>query len=53
VFPTLARSLDSGPATERAGDFIGRLETGVATRLAAKPESMLIPLAKMLLAKES
>jgi hypothetical protein len=53
VFPTLARSLDSGPATERAGEFIGRLETGVATRLAAKPESMLIPLAKMLLAKES
>jgi hypothetical protein len=53
VFPTLARSLDSGPATERTGEFIGRLETGVATRLAAKPESMLIPLAKMLLAKES
>ena len=53
VFPTLAHGLQGGRASERAGEFIESLETGVAKRLAAKPEPMLIPLARMLLAKES
>jgi hypothetical protein len=52
VFPTLAAELDGGRADPRAGEFIGRMEAGMAERLAATPEQMLIPLGKMLLAKE-
>jgi hypothetical protein len=52
VFPTLARSLDGGRTSARAGEFIERMETGMAARLAVKPEPMLIPLARILLAKE-
>jgi SAM dependent carboxyl methyltransferase len=52
VFPTLAASLIGGRDDPRAAKFVERLETAVAARLAALPERMLIPLAKVLLAKE-
>ena len=51
VFPTLARSLDGGGTSARAAEFFERMETGMASRLAAKPEPMRMPLARMLLAK--
>lgn len=52
VFPTLAAGLAEGRADARAATFVDRLEADVAARLAAAPEPMLIPLAKMVLAKE-
>jgi hypothetical protein len=52
VFPTLARSLNGGRNEPRAAQFIERLESATTMRLAANPERMLIPLAKVLLAKE-
>jgi SAM dependent carboxyl methyltransferase len=52
AFPTLARCLDGGATCERAPQFIERMEIGMATRLAAKPEPMLIPMGRMLLARE-
>ena len=51
VGPTLAASLDN--SVVRAGDFLERLEGKMAARLAAAPERTLIPLAKMMLVKES
>jgi hypothetical protein len=51
VFPTLAGNLETG-GRPRAVDFFDRLEAGTATRLAAAPERMLIPLVKILLAKQ-
>jgi S-adenosylmethionine-dependent carboxyl methyltransferase len=53
VFPTLASGLDGGRTSSRAADFMNRLETGVVTRLAAKPEPMLIPLGRLLIAKKT
>jgi hypothetical protein len=52
VFPTLARSLEGGGPSVRTAEFIERMETGMTARLAAKPEPMLIPLARVLLAKD-
>jgi len=52
VFPTLAGNLTSGGAP-RAADFCDRLEAGTAARLAPAPERMLIPLVKILLARQS
>jgi hypothetical protein len=52
VFPTLAGSLNGGPHDPRAAQFVERLESETTTRLAAQPEPMLIPLARVLLAKE-
>ena len=51
VFPTLATALDDGP--QRVRQFFDRLESGVTARLAAAPEPIKIPLAKMLLVKQS
>jgi SAM dependent carboxyl methyltransferase len=48
VGPTLAASLDP----DRAAEFIYRLEARMTARLSAAPEPMLIPLAKLVLAKE-
>ena len=50
VGPTLAASLENSSA--RAGEFLERLETRMAARLAAAPERTSIPLAKMVLVKE-
>lgn len=50
VFPTLAAALDTGnPAGGTR--FIDALEAAVAARLAAAPQRMRIPLARMLLVK--
>jgi salicylate 1-O-methyltransferase len=51
VFPTLATALDDGPV--RARQFFDRLESGVTARLAAAPQRMKIPLAKLVVAKQS
>jgi hypothetical protein len=53
VFPTLSTALDGGRDDPRSAEFVARLEAGVAARLAAAPERMLIPLARMLLVKEN
>lgn len=53
VFPTLALSLDRGRDDPRVVAFVSQLETGMATRLAAAPQPMLIPLASMVLVKDS
>jgi SAM dependent carboxyl methyltransferase len=52
VFPSLAGSLDGGRHDSRAAQFAAHLESGTTMRLAANPEPMLIPLAKVLFAKE-
>jgi hypothetical protein len=52
VFPTLAASLTGGQNDPRAISFVDRLEADLTVRLAAAPERMLIPLAKMLLVKD-
>lgn len=52
VFPTLALGLDEGRKSARAAEFFERLETGMAARLATEPQPVLIPLARLLLAKE-
>jgi salicylate 1-O-methyltransferase len=49
VFPTMAAALDCGRGDPRAGEFVNRLEAGVAARLAAEPEGMQIPLAQLVL----
>lgn len=51
VFPTLAAALDGGQRDPRHAAFLDRLEAAVTERLAAAPQPMLIPLAKMVLAK--
>ena len=51
VFPTLAAGLEGGRADSRAITFLDRLEADAAARMAASPERMLIPLAKLLLVK--
>jgi hypothetical protein len=52
VFPTLAGSLNGGRNDPRTAQFVERLESDTTLRLAAKPEGMLIPLGRVLLAKE-
>lgn len=49
VFDVLGDSLDAGP--ERRTQFFDRLQAGIATRLAAAPERMRIPLAQLVLEK--
>jgi salicylate 1-O-methyltransferase len=53
VFPTLAVALHGGRDDPRAAQFFDRLEAGVAARLAAAPERLQIPLANIVLAKQS
>jgi len=53
VFPSLASGLAGGQHDPRAITFVDRLEANLATRLAAAPERMLIPLGKLLLVKEA
>lgn len=52
VLPTMAATLGDGAVDPRRGEFLDRLETDVAARVAASPEPMLIPLAKVVLAKD-
>ena len=51
VFPTLAEGLQNGGDPARSEAFMTRLETMTAARLAERPERMLIPLARVLMAK--
>jgi hypothetical protein len=51
VFPTLAAALAGGQADPRRASFFDRLEAGVAARLAAAPQKMVIPLAMLVLRK--
>jgi hypothetical protein len=51
VFPTLVTALDGGLDDARRTQFLDRLESGVAQRLAAAPEQMQIPLAHLVLIK--
>jgi hypothetical protein len=51
VFPTMASALDGGRADPRAGEFVERLQAGMAARMAAEPEEMQIPLAQVVLRK--
>ena len=53
VFPTLAAALTGGEADPRRAKFFDRLEAGVAARLAAAPQKMVIPLAMLMLRKGS
>ena len=53
VFPTLAGALECGIADDRAQQFVERLEAAVAEHLAAAPEQMTIPLAKLVLVKKT
>ena len=52
VFPVLATALANGRADARVPEFYDRLESGIAERLAAAPEQMQIPLAKLVLTKQ-
>ena len=51
VFPTLAEALTNEGDTSRSGAFIAQLESMTAAQLATHPEPMLIPLARVRLAK--
>jgi SAM dependent carboxyl methyltransferase len=53
VFPTLALSLDGSRDDPRAVAFFTKLEAGMAARLAAAPQPMLVPLASIVLNKKS
>jgi hypothetical protein len=52
VFPTLATALADGRRDSRLPEFSDRLEAGIVERLAASPEPMHIPLAKLVLTKQ-
>ncbi len=51
VLPTMALGLEGGAEDTRAAEFLVRLERGMAERLAAAPEPMLIPLAALVIAR--
>ncbi|BBX62062.1 hypothetical protein MSAS_12360 [Mycobacterium saskatchewanense] len=51
LFPALVRALDIRTGDPRAVEFVDRLETGLAARLAGAPEPMRIPLALVSLVK--
>lgn len=52
IFPTLATALADGRGDPRSPEFFDRLESGIAERLAAAPEQMQIPFAKLVLTKQ-
>jgi salicylate 1-O-methyltransferase len=52
VFPAMADALSGGSADPRRAEFLDRLEKEVADRVTSAPEPMLIPLAKVVLAKD-
>ena len=52
VFPTLASALEGGVADPRSPQIFDQLEAGVATRMAAAPAQMQIPLAHLVLTKQ-
>jgi len=52
AFPAFASTLEGGRGDPRAPTFFDQLEAGVASRLAAAPEQMQIPMAHVVLAKK-
>lgn len=52
IFPTLTAALAGEAGDPRAGEFVQRLEAGVAARLASNPQPVQIPLALVVLAKK-
>jgi hypothetical protein len=52
IFPTLATALAGGRDDPRSEQVFDRLEAGITERLAAAPEQMQIPLAKLVLTKQ-
>lgn len=53
IFPTLTTALEGGPDSPRAGVFIGTLESAVAAHICGSPQQMTIPLATVVLVKQS
>ncbi|MCW2653997.1 MAG: hypothetical protein QOE41_3748 [Mycobacterium sp.] len=53
IFPTLATALDGGLDDPRTRQFFDRLSAGLNARLAQAPEPLRIPLAKLLVVKQS
>lgn len=51
VLPTLALDLDGGADDPRYAEFTTRMEAGMARRLAANPEPVVIPLATVVICK--
>ncbi|MBS1695467.1 MAG: SAM-dependent methyltransferase [Actinobacteria bacterium] len=51
VFPSLANALTGGADGPRVAPLFGRLESGVAQRLAAAPEETQLPMAHVVLVK--
>jgi hypothetical protein len=45
--------LEGGPDSPRAGVFIGTLESAVAAHICGSPQQMTIPLAALVLVKQS
>ena len=52
IFPTFCAALAEGRNDSRSPEFIDRLEAGIVERLAAEPEQMQIPFAKLVLTKQ-
>ncbi|RDH80193.1 SAM-dependent methyltransferase [Mycolicibacterium moriokaense] len=52
IFPTLTTALAGGRNDARSPELFERLETGIAERLAAAPEQMQMPFAKLVLTKQ-
>ena len=53
MFPTVAAQPTGGAGDPRCSAFVDRMEAGLAAQLAAAPERMKVPLAKLVLAKAS
>jgi hypothetical protein len=52
IFPTLVTALADGRNDPRSSQLFDRLEAGISERLAANPEQMQIPFAKLVLTKQ-
>ncbi|HZC35281.1 MAG TPA: hypothetical protein VE242_06690 [Chthoniobacterales bacterium] len=52
VLPPLASGPDGSRDDSRPAIFVARLEAGMAPRLSAAPEPMLVPLGQLLRVKE-
>lgn len=53
IFPTLTTALEGGPDSPRARGFIETLESAVAAHICGSPQQMTIPLAALVLVKQS
>ena len=53
VFPTLAARIEGPDAADRRAAFIAALDRAMVRRLAAVPQRMIIPLARMVIVREA